>query len=133
MNGFQMVADTNYIDNFVSTTSDHAPVWTRFDFTQDFEDTYEELPEQFFVRPNYPNPFNPSTTIPFELDEPTLVTASVYDITGRQVAVLSEMQSFNAGEHNFIFNAEGLTSGIYLFRLELETGESSIQKMTLIK
>lgn len=123
----------NYIENFESTTSDHAPVWTRFDFTKNFEDRYEELPEEFLVGPNYPNPFNPSTTIPFELNEPAEVSAAVYDIMGREVAVLSNDQSFHAGEHTLTFNASGLTSGIYLFRLELSTGQTRTQKMILIK
>lgn len=133
MQGEQMVAETDYIENFVSTTSDHAPVWTRFDFTKDFEDPFEELPEEFLVGPNFPNPFNPSTTIPFELDEPARVNATVYDIMGREIAVLSDNQTFNAGEHALTFDANGLTSGIYLFRLELGTGQIRTQKMTLIK
>lgn len=133
IDGVQMVAEINYIEDFETTTSDHVPVWTRFDFTREFEDTFEELPAEFVVGPNFPNPFNPSTTIPFELDEPTVVNAAVYDIMGREVAVLSDMQPFNAGEYTFAFNADGLASGIYLFRMELGTGESRIQKMTLIK
>ncbi|MDR9409270.1 MAG: T9SS type A sorting domain-containing protein [Balneolaceae bacterium] len=133
IDGAQQVADISYIENFETTTSDHAPVWTRFDFTRDFDDTYEELPEKFLVGPNYPNPFNPNTTIPFELDEPTEVTLTVYDIMGRTVSVISDNQSFNAGEHTLTFNAEGLTSGIYIYRMELGTGESRTQKMTLIK
>ncbi|WP_234572155.1 endonuclease/exonuclease/phosphatase family protein [Rhodohalobacter sp. 614A] len=133
MHGEQMVASTDYIENFESTTSDHAPVWTRFDFTKNFEDRYEELPEEFLVGPNYPNPFNPSTTIPFELNELAEVSAAVYDIMGREIAVLSNDQPFNAGEHTLTFNAAGLTSGIYLFRLELSTGQTRTQKMTLIK
>lgn len=130
--GSQQVADISYIENFETTTTDHAPVWTRFDFTKDFEDTFEELPEEFVVGPNYPNPFNPTTTIPFELDEPTNVTLTVYDITGRTIAVLSDNRSFNAGEHALSFNASGLSSGIYMYRVELGTGESKTQKMTLI-
>ena len=133
IDGAQKVADISYIENFETTTSDHAPVWTRFDFTRDFDDTYEELPEEFLVGPNYPNPFNPSTTIPFELDEPTDVTFTVYDIMGRTISVVSDNQSFNAGEHTLTFNAEGLPSGIYIYRMELGTGETRTQKMTLIK
>lgn len=131
--GAQQVVDISYIENFETTTSDHAPVWTRFDFTKDFEDTFEELPEEFIVGPNYPNPFNPTTTIPFELDEPTDVTVTVYDIMGRTISVLSDSRSFEAGEHELIFNASGLTSGMYLYRVELGTGKSRVQKMTLIK
>jgi hypothetical protein len=52
---------------------------------------------------------------------------------GRTVSVISENQSFNAGEHTLTFNAEGLTSGIYIYRIELGTGESRTQKMSLIK
>lgn len=131
--GAQQVADISYIENFESTTSDHAPVWTRFDFTKDFDDTFEELPEEFVVGHNYPNPFNPSTTIPFELDEPTDVTVTVYDMMGRMVSVILDNQSFNAGEHTLTFNATGLSSGIYIYRVELGTGVSRSQKMTLIK
>lgn len=132
MQGEQMVAETDYIEDFVSTTSDHAPVWTRFDFTKNFEDSFEELPEEFLVGPNFPNPFNPSTKIPFELNEPARVNATVYDIMGREIAVLSDNEAFNAGEHTLTFAANGLTSGIYLFRLELGTGQTRTQKMTLI-
>lgn len=131
--GSQQVADISYIENFETTTSDHAPVWTRFDFTKNFEDTFEELPEEFIVGPNYPNPFNPTTTIPFELDEPTDVTVTVYDMTGRTISVLSDNRSFNAGEHTLTFDASGLSSGIYMYRMKLGTGESRTQKMTFIK
>lgn len=131
--GSQQVADISYIENFETTTSDHAPVWTRFDFTKDFEDTFEEAPEEFIVGPNYPNPFNPTTTIPFELDKPTDLTVTVYDMMGRTVSVIADRQSFNAGEHSFIFDASGFSSGVYIYRVELGTGESRSKKMTLIK
>lgn len=131
--GTQQVADISYIENFESTTSDHAPVWTRFDFTKDFDDTYEELPEEFIVGPNYPNPFNPTTTIPFELDEPTDVTVTVYDIMGRTISILVDQKTFEAGEHFLTFNATGLTSGIYIYRMELGSGKGRTQKMTFIK
>ena len=127
------VAPINYIENFTTTTSDHAPVWSRFNFTQSFEDIYEELPEEFAVGPNYPNPFNPTTTIPFELDEPSEVTGRVYDIMGRQIAVLANQEEFPAGDHTLQFNASGLTSGIYILRIELNSGENRTQKITLIK
>lgn len=131
--GAQQVADISYIENFESTTSDHAPVLTRFDFTKDFDDTYEELPEEFVIGPNYPNPFNPTTTIPFELDEATDVSVTIFDIMGRTVSVLADQKVFEAGEHSLTFNAKGLTSGIYVYRIELGTGESRTQKMALIK
>lgn len=133
LSGTQQVADIDYIENYQSTTSDHAPVWARFDFTQNFEDPFEELPEVFAVGSNYPNPFNPSTTIPFALDKPIDVTVTVYDIMGREVSVLSKNELFKAGEHSLTFNAQNLTSGIYLYRIELGTGESETNKMTFIK
>ncbi|MDZ7719349.1 MAG: T9SS type A sorting domain-containing protein [Balneolaceae bacterium] len=131
--GAQQVADISYIQNFESTTSDHAPVWTRFDFTENFEDTFVELPDEFAVGPNYPNPFNPATTIPFELNSPTTVSLSVYDMMGRTISVVTDQEPYNAGEHTLTFDASGLSSGIYIYRLELGTGESRTQKMSYIK
>ncbi len=133
MDGAQRVENPDYIDNFVSTTSDHAPVWTRFDFTIEFEDPYEELPDAFSVAPNYPNPFNPSTTIPFSLSEPSDVTITVFDILGREISVLTDGKPYPAGEHTVHFKSEGLPGGIYLYRIELDSGLSKTEKMTLIK
>ncbi|MBN8545351.1 MAG: choice-of-anchor A family protein [Ignavibacteria bacterium] len=74
-------------------------------------------PEVFSLSQNYPNPFNPSTTIGFNLPEASEVTLKVYDVTGREVALIAE-GSFAKGSHKVSFDARSLTSGIYFYRIQ---------------
>ncbi|MFO7799494.1 MAG: DUF5689 domain-containing protein [Rhodohalobacter sp.] len=127
--GAQRVENPVYIENFVNTTSDHAPVWTRFQFTGE----PVELPTEIVVEPNYPNPFNPTTVIPFSLPEPTPVTVEVFDVLGRKVATLVDQQIFPAGENEIEFFARDLSSGIYLYRISFEDGAVVTGKMMLVK
>ena len=129
IDGAQRVENPVYIENFVNTTSDHAPVWTRFQFTGE----PVELPSEITVAPNYPNPFNPSTVIPFSLPEPSTVTVEVFDVLGRKVANLADQQNFPAGENEVEFFAGGLSSGIYLYRISFEGGSVVTGKMMLVK
>jgi hypothetical protein len=93
----------------------------------------EELPKEFSLNQNYPNPFNPSTSISYQLSSGSFVTLKIYDLLGREVAVLAnEFQ--NAGNHSVEFAAEkySLTAGIYLYRLTAGS-YSSTKKMLLLK
>lgn len=66
---------------------------------------------------NYPNPFNNSTTIEYELESSSVVTIDVFDITGRKMqSVVNELQS--AGSHKVTFDGSGLPGGMYLYRLD---------------
>ncbi len=76
-----------------------------------------ELPSDFALLDAYPNPFNPTTTIAFELPAAAEVLVQVFDVLGKQVRVL-ESGSMPAGRHEVSFDATGLSSGIYMFRLE---------------
>lgn len=90
-----------------------------------------DLPRRFDLLPNYPNPFNPSTIIPFTLPEAGKVSLKVYSLLGQEVRTLID-QRVEAGSHNVRFDAETLPSGIYLSVLVF--GErKQVQKMTLIK
>ncbi|MCX7833166.1 MAG: T9SS type A sorting domain-containing protein [Ignavibacteria bacterium] len=80
---------------------------------------------------NYPNPFNPTTAIKFSLAKGGLVTLKVYDVLGREVAELLN-NNLNAGEHNIVFNAFDLPSGIYFYRLVAGTF-SQTKQMILLK
>jgi len=66
---------------------------------------------------NYPNPFNPSTTIKYELPKSSMVRLSVYDILGREVSVLVNERK-SAGSYEVKFDAAGLSSGVYIYRLQ---------------
>jgi uncharacterized protein (TIGR02145 family) len=91
----------------------------------------QTAPTQFALSQNYPNPFNPSTTISYSLPQASMVNVTVYDMLGREVAVLVNAQ-LPAGNHTVAFDASQLTSGMYLYRLE--AGNVSLtKKMTLIK
>lgn len=129
IDGAQRVEPVSYIDDFFTTTSDHAPVWTRFQFTGEAV----ELPEEITVKPNYPNPFNPSTVIPFSLPEPTEVTLEIFDVLGRKVASPVVNQSFSEGDHEIEFNASGLSSGVYIYRIRFGDGTNVTEKMMLVK
>ena len=80
------------------------------------------------LNPNYPNPFNPSTTISFNIEEEETGTLMIFNIKGQEVF----RQKFASGEYNLLWNAEGLSSGIYLYRLETLTTKIS-KKMILMK
>jgi thermitase len=80
---------------------------------------------------NYPNPFNPSTVIKYQLSEASLVSLKVYDVMGKEVTTL--VNSFqNKGSYDVTFNANGLSSGIYFYKLNAN-GKQLINKMLLMK
>ncbi len=74
------------------------------------------VPTENSLSQNYPNPFNPSTEIRFALAKPTYVTLFVYDMLGRQVGRLADEQ-MDAGYHSVTWNASGVSSGVYIYRL----------------
>ena len=76
-----------------------------------------DLPEKFELAQNRPNPFNPSTTIAFALPEETHVRLAVYDMQGRRIASLID-GTRSAGRHEVRWQAQGLASGMYLYRIE---------------
>lgn len=75
------------------------------------------LSREYSLAQNYPNPFNPATTIEFELGRPDRVRLRVFDVLGREIATLAE-GPMEAGRHRVRFDASGLPSGVYLYRLE---------------
>ncbi len=89
------------------------------------------IPKSFELGQNYPNPFNPSTMIPFTLKHSAKVKLQVFDILGREIATLVD-QNLNAGLHNYAFNASEFSSGMYLYRLQVNN-EVYTRKMTLLK
>jgi type IX secretion system substrate protein len=87
--------------------------------------------EDFELGSNYPNPFNPSFTIPFELKKTMDVSINMYDITGKQVMTIVD-GSFTARQYQYRVNASDLNSGIYFVRTVIGN-EVFTQKMTLLK
>lgn len=80
---------------------------------------------------NYPNPFNPSTTIRYHLAEPSYVRLIVYNLLGQEIAILAAGRH-QAGSHQVQFDAEGLPTGMYMYRLETPS-RNYVGKMLLAK
>jgi hypothetical protein len=75
------------------------------------------IPGQFRLEQNYPNPFNPSTNIKFELPKASEVRLTVYDMLGREVALLVH-ETRGAGVYEVKFDGSNLSTGVYLYRLQ---------------
>jgi hypothetical protein len=86
---------------------------------------------EFALVGNYPNPFNPATTINFTIDQANQVNLAVYDLSGREVATLVDGYC-NAGAHEVQFDASQLASGVYVYRLTSGANTAS-GKMVLMK
>lgn len=90
------------------------------------------VPDVVTLEPNFPNPFSGSATnIVFSVPESAQVTISVYDVTGRRVGTVLD-ETVAAGRHTVPFSAEGLASGVYIYRLRTDNVQET-RKMTLIR
>jgi hypothetical protein len=99
------------------------------------ESNSPNIPEQYYLSDNYPNPFNPSTTIKFGLPEQSNVTLTIFNVLGQKVFELST--NLFSGSHSYSFDASKLSSGVYVYSLKATgvSGKNFVQskKMTLLK
>ncbi|HKI45929.1 MAG TPA: T9SS type A sorting domain-containing protein, partial [Balneolales bacterium] len=95
------------------------------------QSTDSNLPKVFALDANYPNPFNPTTTIPISLPKAAHVKVEVYNVAGQLVATLTN-KDYQAGRYQLRFDAHMLASGMYLVRAHLG-GKVFTRKLTLIK
>lgn len=95
------------------------------------------VPERFALNQNFPNPFNPSTAITFDLPAPSVVSVRVYNLLGQVVATLAERMEFSAGRHRLDFRADSYGSGLYFCRMEAVGPDGTLRtfsnKMLLLK
>ncbi len=109
----------------------------------DIRETAGDIPDHFTLYPNYPNPFNPGTTISFRLPQPALVTMKLYNILGSEIGTIMEMDELDEGLQEIDFEAGSLPTGVYFYRIvatmfDEETGEAGntinqTGKMMLVK
>ncbi len=94
------------------------------------EDTVE-VPKDFTLLQNFPNPFNPSTEIRFNLNQPSPTVLKIYNLKGQEVATLVD-EELLAGAYKVTFEPTNLPSGVYVYRLQ-SLGLSEVKKMILLK
>lgn len=80
------------------------------------EGSMDSTPEGFVLEANYPNPFNPSTTIAFTIPKAERVSLVVYDVLGKEVTTLIDSE-LSAGSHSVVFDGKNLASGTYIYRI----------------
>ncbi len=140
------LTETSYTDQDVTIGTTYYYRLSAFDFSgnesafsEEFsivvtsvEDVPTELiPQDYALEQNYPNPFNPSTTIKFSLKEAGHVNMTIYNAIGEKVMEVIDGQ-MEAGHHDVTIRSEGLTSGLYFYRIRVN-GFSSVKKMILMK
>lgn len=144
-----------YVEGNGTTTEEHSYSFTESNLTSgthyyrlrqiDFDGTYEDYyeisvevsaPSNYALEQNYPNPFNPSTKISYSLAVDSKVSINVFNVLGEEVATLLD-GNIAAGNHTVDFNAAGLNSGVYLYKINavgIDGQEfSQVRKMMLTK
>jgi hypothetical protein len=133
INKMPNAAVTQEVANALHYSSDHLPVYSLFTFAPQvsINPISSDLPIVYKLHQNFPNPFNPTTKIRFDLPKNAEVKILVYDIGGRIVTQLIN-EHLRAGSYELPFDADNLTSGIYFYRIS--AGEfTETKKMMLIK
>ncbi len=92
------------------------------------------VPNQFELYHNFPNPFNPSTTISYQLPTDSKVSLKIYDLLGREVATLLDNQTKPAGYYEQQWNASHYASGMYIYRLiwKDQSGKTSVATKSMV-
>jgi len=102
------------------------------DIATSIEQVDTEIPSEITLSQNYPNPFNPATMIEFDLAHSGHVTLAVYDLSGRQIAVLIDNAPKTAGMYRVAFDGSHFSSGVYLYQLHSEN-QVLTRNMMLVK
>ena len=126
---FRGVLDDIRIYNYALPVSEIESLANISTYVNDSKNSH--LPDTDMLYQNYPNPFNPETAIGYQLSADSYVTLKVYDILGNLVKTLVN-QYQTKGEYSLSFNASGIASGIYFYRLKAGN-YSAIRKMILLK
>jgi hypothetical protein len=115
----------------IEMTGEEIAPWGKNEMTFISLTRKEEIPASVALNPVYPNPFNPSTQISFDIAHEGLIYLSIYDINGRLVEVLKN-DVISVGSHSLMWNAQSYASGIYFVHL-IKDNMSLSQKLILVK
>ncbi len=125
-----LLPDTEYWWRVKSTT-EREELWSgMWHFTtEEIVTLNDETVELFNTLSNYPNPFNPKTNIQFDISENETGTLSIYNIKGQ----LIESKQFESGQHTYIWDASNQSSGVYLYKLNVNDKMEAVKKCLLLK
>ena len=118
-------ANTVYTIDFYLRTLDK---WT---WAENYVENDVVMLDKFALKQNFPNPFNPTTMIPFSIEKDADVRLTVYDMLGNEVQTLVNSR-VNRGSHQIRFDASNMATGVYIYRLETE-GQTLSRKMMFMK
>jgi len=119
------------IDNGLDRALLMSRIFDWFGYTTSIDDDLVNHPTDFDIISNYPNPFNASTTIEYNIAVPGVVTVEIYDMLGRKIDTIFKGMA-SAGNNSVTWNADNYGSGIYFSRIQ--TGDiSAIRKLVLLK
>lgn len=100
----------------------------------DEEEDEPEIPQNYYIEQNFPNPFNPSTTIRYGLPEHSLVKITIYSVLGEKIAtIINEEQPAGIREVEWVIPRQGIASGVYYYRIEAAGMESTDSRFTETK
>jgi hypothetical protein len=130
--GFNKLNHIVFIDSAAEADGLETNVeFSQFGTTTSIDEAKSSIPSGIQLHQNYPNPFNPTTSISFDLDQTSNVKLEVFDMLGKRITQLVAGKK-NQGSHTVQFNANSLSSGMYIYRLAHDEGEIS-RSMTLVK
>jgi len=119
------------IADAIHYASDHIPLFATFQFDEPVSVETEIAPNEFELYQNFPNPFNPSTIINYQIPELSFVTLKIYDVLGKEIeTILNEEKP--KGTYELIWNAANLPSAVYFYKLQAGSFVET-KKMVLMK
>lgn len=134
--GYRMIVDgigfVQYVGEVMAYECTGAIInGVQFGIILEVENYENNIPVEFRLLKNYPNPFNPTTTITFEINKSDKVRIYVYDILGNKVATLLNEHK-NVGTHQVVFNGANISSGVYFYTIIFENKRET-ESMLLLK
>ena len=123
--------DNSLAENWQASIDHGTPGKTNSEITSTEENEHAGIPKEYNLFQNYPNPFNPTTNINYSVPGRSYISLKVYNLLGQEVATLFEGMQL-AGNYTVTFNAEELSSGVYLYQLRANDYIST-KKLILLK
>lgn len=132
---YQMTVSNDPVAGTFAPTPPSSPgtmIGIRGEYTVGINNISNVVPSKFSLHQNFPNPFNPSTSIRFDITKSTNVTLKVYDVNGREIATLANNEAVTPGTKEVRFDASNYSTGIYFYTLYAGDFKET-KKMMLIK